>query len=73
MILEMPEDSYAPLILTVGISGLFVGLLLKNWIAVGAGGLLAAAGMLFWLWPRRDLREREPVSPADGEKELQHG
>jgi heme/copper-type cytochrome/quinol oxidase subunit 1 len=61
MILEMPEDSFAPLILTVGMSVLFAGLLLKNWIAVGVGGLVAAAGILFWLWPRRDLREREPV------------
>jgi heme/copper-type cytochrome/quinol oxidase subunit 1 len=61
MILEMPEDSYAPLVLTAGMSVLFVGLLLKNWIAVGAGVLVAAGGILFWLWPRRDLREREPV------------
>jgi protein-S-isoprenylcysteine O-methyltransferase Ste14 len=54
-------------------SALFAGLLLKNWIAVGVGVLVAAAGILFWLWPRRELREREPVSPADDEKELQHG
>jgi hypothetical protein len=60
MILEMPKDSYAPLILTVGMSIVFVALLLKNWIAVGVGVLVAAAGILFWLWPRRDLREREP-------------
>jgi cytochrome c oxidase subunit I len=61
MILEMPQDSFAPLILTVGLSVLFVALLLKNWFAVGAGALIAAAGILFWLWPRRDLREREAV------------
>jgi heme/copper-type cytochrome/quinol oxidase subunit 1 len=72
MILEMPEDSYAPLILTAGLSVLFVGLLLKNWIAVGAGVLIAAGGILFWLWPRRDLRERE-AAPADADKELLHG
>jgi cytochrome c oxidase subunit I len=63
MILEMSEDSYAPLILTIGMSVLFVALLLKNWVGVGAGVLIATAAMLFWLWPRRDLREREPVSP----------
>jgi heme/copper-type cytochrome/quinol oxidase subunit 1 len=73
MILEMPEDSFAPLILTVGLSVLFVALLLKNWFGVGAGMLIAAAGIVIWLWPRRDLREREPVSPGDDDEELQRG
>src|ERR1700683_2984763 len=31
MVLEMPADSIAPLLLAVGLSGLFVGLLLKIW------------------------------------------
>jgi cytochrome c oxidase subunit I len=61
MILEMPQDSFAPLVLTVGISVLFVGLLLRQWPTAGAGLLLAALGILMWLWPRRDLREREPA------------
>jgi cytochrome c oxidase subunit I len=61
MILEMPEDSFAPLVLTAGISVLFVGLLLKNWTSVALGAAGAAAGILFWLWPRRELREREPT------------
>jgi heme/copper-type cytochrome/quinol oxidase subunit 1 len=61
MILEMPEDSFAPLVLTAGISVLFVGLLLKNWTTVAFGAAGAAAGILFWLWPRRELREREPA------------
>jgi heme/copper-type cytochrome/quinol oxidase subunit 1 len=62
MILEMPKDSVAPLILAAGLSVLFVGLLLKNWIAVTVGALFAAAGILIWLWPRRELREREPAA-----------
>jgi cytochrome c oxidase subunit I len=62
MILEMPEDSFAPLVLTAGISVLFVGLLLKNWTTVAIGTTAAAAGILLWLWPRRELREREPAS-----------
>jgi cytochrome c oxidase subunit I len=61
MILEMPGDSCAPLALTIGLSIFFAGLLLKNWLAAGAGILVAAAGILFWLWPRRDLREREQL------------
>jgi hypothetical protein len=64
MILEMPEDSAAPVVLTAGLSVLFVGLLLKNWITVAIGACITGAGVLFWLWPRRDLREREPVAEA---------
>jgi cytochrome c oxidase subunit I len=60
MILEMPQDSFAPLLLTAGISVLFVGLLLKNWSTLAIGAVVATAGILYWLWPRRELREREP-------------
>jgi cytochrome c oxidase subunit I len=60
MILEMPEDSAAPVVLTAGMSVLFVGLLLKNWIAAAIGAAIVGLGILFWMWPRRDLREREP-------------
>jgi cytochrome c oxidase subunit I len=62
MILEMPQDSFAPLILTAGLSVLFVGLLLKMWLVVGIGALLVAGGVWVWLWPRRELREREPAA-----------
>ena len=55
MILEMPQDSLAPLILTAGLSVLFVGLLLKIWLVVGIGALFVAGGVLVWLWPRREL------------------
>jgi hypothetical protein len=62
MILEMPEDSFAPLVLTLGLSALFAGLLLIVWPVVVLGALLSAAGLLLWLWPRRELREREPAA-----------
>jgi hypothetical protein len=62
MILEMPQDSYAPLILTAGMSVMFVGLLLRQWPTAAAGALLAGVGILVWLWPRRELREREPAA-----------
>ena len=61
MVLEMPEDSFAPLMLALGTAILFVGLLLKLWIVAGIGGALAALALLVWLWPRRELREREPA------------
>ena len=62
MILEMPQDSFAPLILTIGLSVLFVGLLLKTWLLVVIRALFAAGGALMWLWPRRELRERAQAS-----------
>jgi cytochrome c oxidase subunit I len=61
MVLEMPEDSVAPLLLALGISILFVGLLLKAWPLTAVGGAVAALALLSWLWPRRELREREPA------------
>jgi hypothetical protein len=62
MILEMPEDSYAPLLLTIGLSVLFVAMLLKIWMLIGLGIVLIAAALVFWMWPRRQLLEREPVN-----------
>jgi hypothetical protein len=61
MVLEMPEDSFAPVLLTLGLAVLFVGLLLKAWLTVGIGGAIAALAMLAWFWPRSELREREPA------------
>jgi cytochrome c oxidase subunit 1/cytochrome c oxidase subunit I+III len=60
MVMEMPEDSYAPLLLASGTSVIFVGLLLKLWTLTGVGGVVTVVALLAWLWPRRDLREREP-------------
>ena len=62
MVLEMPEDTVAPLVLAVGISVLFVGLLIKLWSVATVGALITALAVLMWLWPRRELREREPAN-----------
>jgi len=61
MVLEMPKDSFAPLLLTLGLVAVFVGLLLKAWFAVGIGGAVVALALLSWFWPRSELREREPA------------
>ncbi|MDP9082187.1 MAG: cytochrome c oxidase subunit I [Pseudomonadota bacterium] len=61
MILEMPEDSAAPLLLAVGLCALFAGLLLRLWSAAGIGATVVGAALILWMWPRKDLREREPV------------
>jgi cytochrome c oxidase subunit I len=61
MILEMPEDSAAPVLLAAGLCAVFAGLLLKFWGVAGMGGLVVGAAMILWMWPRKDLREREPI------------
>jgi cytochrome c oxidase subunit I len=61
MIMEMPEDTLAPVALAFAISILFVGLLLRVWPLAIAGAAVAAVAILVWLWPRRELREREPA------------
>ncbi|HEY6454546.1 MAG TPA: cbb3-type cytochrome c oxidase subunit I [Steroidobacteraceae bacterium] len=61
MILEMPEDSMAPLLLSLGLAGAFAGLILKLWVVTAIFAVVLALALLWWLWPRRALREREPA------------
>ena len=53
LILEMPGDSFAPLTLTIGLSALFAGAVLRQWWLVGLGVLIAVAALVDWFWPRR--------------------
>jgi len=52
LILEMPEDSLAPLLLTLGLCGLFIGGLAHAWWLAALGGLVVFGALLDWLWPR---------------------
>ena len=61
MVLEMPRDSAAPFMLAVGTAVLFVGLLLRHGVVAVIGATIAALALLVWLWPRQELREREPA------------
>jgi hypothetical protein len=59
MVLQMAEDSYAPVCLAAGISIFFVGMLLKS-LPVGiVGAAIAALSLIAWLWPSAELGERE--------------
>ncbi len=53
LILEMPGDSAAPFILTVGLALLFIGGVLRLWWLVGVGSLICAGALVDWFWPRR--------------------
>ncbi len=56
IILAMPGDSYAPFVLSVGATAIFVGLLLHLWLLAGVGAVVTAAGILMWLWPAKEVR-----------------
>ena len=53
LILEMPGDSLAPFTLTVGLVGLFTGMVLLWWWLAGLGVLVIGAALVDWFWPRR--------------------
>src|SRR5690606_36144030 len=54
VILKMPSDSYAPLLLGLSSALLFVALLLHAWVYAGLMVAACAACMLAWLWPQRE-------------------
>ncbi|MBN8911529.1 MAG: cbb3-type cytochrome c oxidase subunit I [Rhizobiales bacterium] len=62
LVLKMPEDSLAPLLLALALTAIFVGLLASAWWSAATA---AAAGLLIvfaWLWPRRSLAQVAEVS-----------
>ncbi|HLH12617.1 MAG TPA: cytochrome c oxidase subunit I [Methylovirgula sp.] len=65
IILKMPFDSYAPFVLTVGTTAIFVGLLLHRhlWPLAIVGAVIAAASLLAWLWPERRLGQTVEAAP----------
>jgi cytochrome c oxidase subunit I len=62
LILRMPGDSLAPLLLALALAGCFVGLLLHSW--PGAGAALVATGLatLVWLWPENRLGQTAEIA-----------
>ncbi len=57
LILKMPDDSYAPFVLTVGMTLGFVGLLVHLWWLAVAGFALMVLAMIVWVWPERSLAQ----------------
>ncbi|HEV2560743.1 MAG TPA: cytochrome c oxidase subunit I [Rhizomicrobium sp.] len=62
IILRMPKDSYAPLILALAATLFFAGLAFHAWWLAALGALAAGIDIIGWLWPERTLGEtREPA------------
>jgi hypothetical protein len=59
----MPEDSLAPFALTVAMSVLFVGLLVRLWPLAVLGFIGMLLTMLIWTWPSGKLAQRAGFAP----------
>jgi len=57
IILKMPGDSYAPLLLALSATAIFVGLLTHLWWLAGMAAVCTGAAVLVWLWPETALGE----------------
>lgn len=65
IILKMPKDSLAPVILAVTATLVFVGLAFHWWWLAGLAALATAADIVAWLWPEAALGETaEPATDA---------
>jgi cytochrome c oxidase subunit 1/cytochrome c oxidase subunit I+III len=55
VILKMPEDSIAPLVTAIVLTGFFAGLLVQWWWLAILCGALTLASLIVWLWPEPEL------------------
>ena len=53
----MPEDSIAPLVTAIVLTGLFAGLLVQWWWVAIVFGVLSLASLIIWLWPEPQLAQ----------------
>jgi cytochrome c oxidase subunit 1/cytochrome c oxidase subunit I+III len=59
VILKMPGDSYAPLLLALAMTAAFVALLLHSRWGFGIAAVITALTSIGWLWPERSLMQIE--------------
>ncbi|HVX35329.1 MAG TPA: cytochrome c oxidase subunit I [Hyphomicrobium sp.] len=63
VIVKMPEDSLAPILLSLALAALFSTMMLEAWWWLAASALAILIITVFWLWPQRALGETEGVAP----------
>lgn len=62
VILRMPGDSAAPLILALALAMLFVGMILHSWWIFGASLGAALVATIVWLWPEAELGQTMDIA-----------
>jgi cytochrome c oxidase subunit 1/cytochrome c oxidase subunit I+III len=64
VILRMPGDSLAPLLLALAMAAIFVGLLLHSWLGAGIAATIMLLAAIAWLWPEPTLGQTTKVAHA---------
>ena len=64
VILRMPGDSFAPLVLAVLLALMFVGMLLHSWWLFGVMLFASAVASVCWLWPEDQLGQTMDIVHA---------
>jgi heme/copper-type cytochrome/quinol oxidase subunit 1 len=55
ILMVMPEDTYLPLLVSLAMAIVFVGILLDKMVLIGLGGALGLFFMAWWLWPKEEM------------------
>ena len=61
-ILKMPEESLAPVLLSLFLTFIFAGLALHIWTLAVIGIVASGLDILYWLWPRHQRGQTKEVS-----------
>lgn len=59
VIVKMPDDSLAPLLLSLALAALFTTMMVEAWWWLGASIVASLLVITAWLWPRQSLSEIE--------------
>lgn len=62
VILRMPGDSAAPLLLSFALAALFAGMLIHSWWLFGVAAVLTLVGTVAWLWPEAALGQTTEIA-----------
>jgi cytochrome c oxidase subunit 1/cytochrome c oxidase subunit I+III len=57
IILKMPSDSLAPLVLSIAVTFVFVGMVAHWWWLAALAAIATGAAIIGWLWPEAALGE----------------
>lgn len=63
VIVKMPDDSLAPLLLSLALAALFTTMMVEAWWWLGASIIASLLVITAWLWPRQSLGEIEGSTP----------
>ena len=62
VILQMPGDSLAPLLLSIALAVLFIGMLVQSWWLFGAALAASLLATIVWLWPEARLGQTMDIA-----------